>query len=372
MNFSGLLGSALSGMGAGAISALDDREKERLLQQKEDAAITLRQMLLDSRLGSGGGSRSGSGSRSGGGPLSDLVREDPNTVGWQQSPTGRAGFTTNEITGWAGNDPGGMLSDPSVMGPPQEGFEGSFTTKPSFDQVGYNKAETARQASNLDTLIKVEHPGQYDSYKKGEALSIINSKLTAAMGEQDPKKREALIAEATKLSMAAKGEGAYKVQGDTLLDTVEGDARTTELGKAKIQHEKASAAKASREPAAKEPKPESTKDLTAEVDKLTNTVVKEQKRLLDEAGWKEPSAVDALDPKKVAASNAEKVRILGTSKELKSLTEARNVAVAKLNGADSAPVQSTPPLSALSEGKVTTFKNGQKWTIEGGKPKRVS
>ena len=369
MNFGGLLGSALAGMGAGAVSALDDREKERLLQQKEDAAITLRQMLLDSRLGSGGGSRSGSGSRSGGGPLSALVEADPTTVGWQGSPTDKAGFTTNAITGWAGNDPGGMLSDPSVMGPPQEGFEGSFTTAPSFDQAGYNKAEETRQARNRDILTQVEHPGQYDNLKKGEALSIINSKLLAAKDETDPVKKEKLIAEATKLSMAAKGEGAYKVQGDTLLDTVEGDARTTELGNAKIQHEKASAAKASREPAAKEPKPESTKDLTAEVDRLTNTVVKEQKRLLDEAGWKEPSAVDALDPKKAAASNAEKTRILGASKEFKSLTEARNAAVAKLTGTESAPVQSGRKVgdkqvvqAGPNKGKTVTW-DGTGWRL---------
>lgn len=34
--------------------------------------------------------------------------------------------------------------------------------------------------------------------------------------------------------------------------------------------------------------------------------------------------------------------------------------------------QSSPPMSALQAGKVTTFANGQKWTVENGKPKRVN
>jgi hypothetical protein len=31
----------------------------------------------------------------------------------------------------------------------------------------------------------------------------------------------------------------------------------------------------------------------------------------------------------------------------------------------------TPPVSLLKEGQPTEFKNGQTWTLEGGKPKRV-
>ena len=32
--------------------------------------------------------------------------------------------------------------------------------------------------------------------------------------------------------------------------------------------------------------------------------------------------------------------------------------------------QSSPPMSALQAGKVTTFANGQKWTVENGKTKK--
>lgn len=301
MNFSGLLGSALAGMGSGAMVSLAEQEKERLLQQKEDAAITLRQMLLDSRL-AGGGSGSGGG-RGGQGPLSSRVAADPTTVGWQDAPTDRAAFTTNEITGWAGNDPGGMLSDPTVMGPPQEGYEGSFTTKPSFDQVGYNKAEETRQSKNRDILTQVEQPDKYDDKKKGEALDLINKQLRAALDEKDPKKREKLIQEAAELSAATKGEGRYKVQGDTMVDTIYGTGQTTEVGKAKIGHENASAAKAGRE----SPKDETRAEKAlASASKATSEALADLNTARDKAAKAVPklSALDAVDQQKVAAYEA--------------------------------------------------------------------
>jgi hypothetical protein len=35
------------------------------------------------------------------------------------------------------------------------------------------------------------------------------------------------------------------------------------------------------------------------------------------------------------------------------------------------PSVNTPPVSALKEGQTTTFANGQKWTLQGGKPVQV-
>ena len=78
---------------------------------------------------------------------------------------------------------------------------------------------------------------------------------------------------------------------------------------------------------------------------------------------------------KIAASN-----ILSATQRKKMLEEADKVNAEQLTamrtrakGGSSAPAGQTdqPPAEALKEGQVTTFENGQKWTLKGGKPERV-
>lgn len=104
------------------------------------------------------------------------------------------------------------------------------------------------------------------------------------------------------------------------------------------------------------------------------------------AQWKQGAAevktlIDEQDKHvrtKIAASN-----ILSASERKKMLEEADKVNSEQLaalrtraKGGGSAPASPTaptdqPPVEALKEGQVTTFANGQKWTLKGGKPEQV-
>jgi hypothetical protein len=78
--------------------------------------------------------------------------------------------------------------------------------------------------------------------------------------------------------------------------------------------------------------------------------------------------------------------VMRMSQQLQLLEQQRQSILAKQNSGRAVPQAtpvanpknvapqastSTPPIAALKEGHTTTFKNGQVWTLVGGKPKRI-
>jgi hypothetical protein len=66
-------------------------------------------------------------------------------------------------------------------------------------------------------------------------------------------------------------------------------------------------------------------------------------------------------------TRAEKMAAIKTIRQLSSKYAERNSGAAPSSGSGGV----APPADRLKEGVVTTFKNGQKWTLRGGKPVQV-
>jgi hypothetical protein len=68
-----------------------------------------------------------------------------------------------------------------------------------------------------------------------------------------------------------------------------------------------------------------------------------------------------------SVTRAEKMAAIKTIRQLTTKYSVRNRGAAPSGGSTG----STPPTDRLKEGVVTTFKNGQKWTLRGGQPVQV-
>ena len=333
MNFGGLLAGLGSGAIGGYFSALNDQERADLERRKEEAARELRQMTLDARAA---GSSGGGGKADGilGSYLNKTGVNIPAALGFETSPVDKGRFTSQqpfarqESLATEGTDSAiGLIGDNNDA-VSRKALEGKFQTKETFDEQGYMAAERARQEKNIDVLNRVDNPAAYKALQEGMGQKQINRLGELAMSTSDAKTRDALIQEANKLSVALNGKDRYKLEGGQVIDVASGDVKDTELSKAKVAHERASAAKAGRESTSSD-KTDAAEDRTVAA---ASKLVESKSKLLSDAEKRAKDNVPALskaeayDKMKVEAHAARVAEAIANDAEVKAAREALTAA----------------------------------------------
>lgn len=246
------------------------------------------------------------------------------------------------------------------------GFDAPVGEQKSLDQGSYDKARQGIIDKNVRQWTMAQNPGAFDEQQKGLAQEQVNKLAQRAMETDDPKAREALIKSANELSIALGGKEMYKVSPDGIVSNVAtGATRDTETTKAGIAKDKAAA----------------NRDNTQAAENLSKSDLNKRtdpnaKKGASDKGWNDMTNSEVMR----AYSEARKaLKDNPRDKEIRADFDAAQAAYrsrfpdAKEAGSDAAKASpaSTPPASALREGFARTFANGQTWTLENGKPKRI-
>lgn len=239
------LGSAMGHIGAG-IMARESRseeiagkyalEREKLAQDFQIRMQQLADRRETDKMRWGGEDGASRKSGRGGGAMSatDLVSEimggNPEIFGIQRDMPKQEQFTKEEITSATRtpvvDDAGGEYSD-AVS---RKTARLDTTTEKVADRESFEKAKEGIVEKNIRNTTRIANPDKYDDLAKGDAQAIMNKLVAAAASEEDPEKRDKLIVDANKISVAAGGKERYKVSGNTVVDVATGEQDTTKVG----------------------------------------------------------------------------------------------------------------------------------------------
>lgn len=378
----GGLGRGMSDVGRQMeLDALEERRQKNLAEiaAARDAS---RETIAANRLAAVGargssGSRSG-GSASGGNSLRDLM-DDPEAMAFA------SGVDRGQIDDALAMAKGKRLTR-EVEGDLPMDEEGNFMEGPGapvkVDKYEPGKAAEVRQAgvTALRQSMKVADPKSADDLSKSERTDQ-GTRLAAEYAKGNNRAGEAALINDSK---PAFDDGSSNATGQA----VKGSLAEAKIGReaAESSEARAKAGKASQEAKTVVDKREGKGSIGDRL-KLVGEERKAIAQDLADARALEKAAATDMDitPEEKARRAERRRNLEKQSDELRSkykeLEDRMDAAEPTKPGAPSktpttapkpAAASSTPPASALKEGVRTTFKNGQTWTLRGGRPVQLN
>lgn len=358
------------------LDALEERRQRNLAeiaaardQSREDIAA-----MRGGRAGSSSGSRSG-GSATGGNSLRDLMN-DPEAMAFASGVD--RGQIDDALAMARGQRPTREVEGDLPMDEEGNVMEGPGAPK-TVDKYEPGKAAEVRMAGTtaLRQAMKVADPKNADSLSDSERTDQ-GTKFAAEYRKGNDRAGEAALINDSK---PAYDDGSSNATGKVTAGSLaEAKVKGEEAG---ASADKALAGKRSQETKTEIDKREgkgSIADRLKLIDAERKTIATDlaDARALEKAGQTD---MDLTAEQK--AQRVERRRRL--EEESNSLRDKYKALEARLDGADGtkpkadapapkpAPAASSaPPVAALKEGVKTTFKNGQTWTLRGGRPVQLN
>jgi len=366
-------GLAATNFGRAVSETADALDRERQFQQARSDRRAELDMRLDAKLeeimlrygltGTAGGRRSGS---RGGGVPAQRTEEELAALAGLDVPSFRRAQRVHQTGGeqevkTTADDPGMAYATEED----RQSIAGRGLIGDSMDTIA-GRRDAARYRRGI--VHAAMDPADVDDFEKGQALATARDLAF----DEDPRKVE----RARLGQRAMEGKDRFTVAGDEKIDEAEGFRGPTDVGRSRIDENRAQAERARADSADRAPGGgKALSEAIKTVDAQRKTLQGERTNLRMQRDSELRNATGRAAKQRIADDYAERERDLDRRLEDldRQYDELRRKQGLPARGAaaDSSQTGDAPPVSMLKEGIRTRFANGQVWTLRGGKPVRV-